>query len=726
MGLKLDTPIQYVKGIGPKLAELLARRQIHRVLDLLEYYPRAFEDRRAARNISSLVAGELVSLRAQIQKVNSFALSSSRRRAYDLVLSDQSGVIHCKFFRLPYKGFFERLKPGQWVRVVGRPSDYRGKLEFNHPDLRDLDSQIGDEADGDDDKIIPIYSEIEALSSAKIRRIIQNLLSLLKEQAEPRPAQQLDPGRGRKSASEPPGLEPTEEPLPLWARQKCNLIERFTAWQLLHEPSLDLAAGGGDLAVAARRRLIFEEFFWLELSHAWRKTLRSLESSLAIHCSPEWLDQLTASLPYELTEHQRRALGEIVQDLARSHPTQRLLQGDVGSGKTVLALLAAALAAKQKLQTALMAPTEILAEQHARNARQLLAPQGIRVELLTGQVKGREREAILARLKQNEIDLLIGTHALIESQVQFHSLALAIIDEQHRFGVDQRNRLKQKGLSPHFLIMTATPIPRTLAMTAYGDLEVSLIKELPRGRQPIQTRVIYDNKRAQALDFIAQQLARGRQAYVVYPLIEESEKIDLKNAVAEYEKLVSHFSQFRLGLLHGRMRAEEKDAVMAEFRRGTLQLLVSTTVIEVGVDVPNANIIMIEHAERFGLSQLHQLRGRVGRGSHKSFCILVMGHAVSEDGHARLKIMEQSNDGFLIAEKDLEIRGPGEFLGHKQSGLTGFKLASLLRDSEILQEARSLAFALIEKDPQLSLPENQQLRRHFEFWQSRARLAFVG
>ena len=333
------------------------------------------------------------------------------------------------------------------------------------------------------------------------------------------------------------------------------------------------------------------------------------------------------------------------------------------------------------------------------------------VGLLTGRTKTSERQALLGKLESGEIQLLIGTHALIEDWVKFKNLALVIVDEQHRFGVQQRGKLKQKSISPHFLVMTATPIPRTLAMTVYGDLEVSVIDEMPPGRSPIQTRAVFENKRPEALKFLGEQILKGRQAYVVYPLVEESEKIDLKNAVEEFEKLKTHFPQFRLGLLHGKMKASEKEQVMDEFRRGEIQILVSTTVIEVGVDVPNANLMMVEHAERFGLSQLHQLRGRVGRGEHKSFCVLIMGNAVSQEARARTRFMEETTDGFKIAEFDLEMRGPGEFLGTRQSGLPGFQMANLVRDVLILQEARKAAFELLEKDPQLLAKENQTLKQ---------------
>ena len=382
----------------------------------------------------------------------------------------------------------------------------------------------------------------------------------------------------------------------------------------------------------------------------------------------------------------------------------------MGSGKTLVCFMAAVYAAESGYQTCLMAPTEILAEQHYKNACKLLEPLGIRISLLVGKTKAAERREVLADLQAGNVDLIIGTHALIENEVQFTNLGLVIIDEQHRFGVEQRGVLKNKGNSPHFLVMTATPIPRTLAMTVYGDLDVSIIDEMPAGRSPIQTRAIFENKRPQALQFMLEQLQKGRQAYFVYPLVEESEKIDLKNAVEEFEKLKVQYPTVKFGLLHGKMKPDEKDQVMTQFRRHEIQVLVSTTVIEVGVDVPNANIMIIEHAERFGLSQLHQLRGRVGRGEYKSFCILIMGYAVSEEGKQRTEMMEKTSDGFKIAEFDLEMRGPGEFMGTRQSGLSGFKMANLVRDMAILQQAREAAFEVLKKDPKLAYQDNKGLR----------------
>lgn len=676
MALQFDTDVQFVKGVGPKLGDLLRKRSIQRVQDLLEYFPRTYEDRRAIRQIQSLVPDQLVSLKAQILKIRSMPMGRSKRRIWEVLLGDPSGRISCKYFRVPYKGYFDRFQPFQEVRVVGKVTQYRGAIEFHHPDIHPIK-----EDEENQNALIPIYTEIEGLTSAKISRLIRSVLD-----------------------------QPIPENLPSWILEKYELMGLSEALHQIHDPPPDQ----GDLFLKfeapSQKRVIFDEFFLIELHLAGKRAGIEKEKSQAIVAEGRLPSALKASLEFELTGAQMRSYDEIVKDLAKSHPMHRLVQGDVGSGKTLVALMAAAYAAEGGLQTALMVPTEILAEQHLANAKKRLEPLGLRVGLLTSQVKGKERQTLIDGLKAGEIHVCIGTHALIQDDVEFKNLGLVIVDEQHRFGVEQRNKLKAKGLSPHFLVMTATPIPRTLAMTVYGDLDVSVIDEMPKGRQPIVTRKTFQGKRPLVMGFIKDHLKQGRQAYIVYPLIEESETMDLKNALEEYEKIKTEFSEYNVGLLHGRMKPAEKDEVMGRFRRNEIHVLVSTTVIEVGVDVPNANIMLIEHAERFGLSQLHQLRGRVGRGEYKSYCVLMLGYALSEEATRRAEIMEQTNDGFKIAEADLEMRGPGEFLGTRQSGLPGFKMANLVRDVRTLQQAREAAFELAERDPGLLKPEHAALK----------------
>jgi ATP-dependent DNA helicase RecG len=682
MGLELNTDVQFIKGVGPKLGGILKSRGAGTVKELLEWFPRTYEDRRAARSISSLEANQVVSFVAHVVAVRSQPLGRTHRKIYDIVVADATGRVSCKYFRVPYKGYFERFEPHQKVRVSGKVSHYRGRIEMHHPDL----NIIGDVGEDETDALIPLYTETEGVSPAKLRKIID---IALREAVAPKPA--------------------LVETLPAWIREKFKLIDRSRALQEIHQPNLEFGSTYLEYRSPAQRRIIFEEFFWLELIMASRRAGYRKEVALELKADPKEIDSFLKTLPFSLTGAQSRVLNEVAEDLKKTSPMHRLVQGDVGSGKTMVAFIAALIAAKSGAQAALMVPTEILAEQHYKNAVKFLSASNLKVALLTGHMTEKEQLAVSEQIKNGEVDLCIGTHALIEDYVEFKKLGLVIVDEQHRFGVEQRMRLK-KGTSPHFLIMTATPIPRTLAMTVYGDLDVSIIDELPPGRSPIVTKKVFPAKRATVLKFMLEQVQKGRQAYIIYPLVEESEKIDLKDAVSEFEKLKSEYPQVAFGLLHGRMRADEKEVVMEEFRKGQIQVLVSTTVIEVGVDVPNANMMIIEHAERFGLSQLHQLRGRVGRGAHKSYCVLIVDYAVSDDGLKRAEVIESSTDGFKIAEADLELRGPGEFLGRRQSGLPGFKMANLVRDLPILKDARNAAFELLQIDPELTKKEHLGIR----------------
>lgn len=705
--LKFDTPIQFIKGVGPKLGDRFKDHGVFTVQDLLEWYPRAYEDRRAARSIASLKPDELVSLRAEVVAIKSFNLGKSRRKVWDLVVRDGSGKIHCKFFRVPYKGYFERFQPLSKVRVIGKVTYYRGQIEFHHPDLQD----DAPETLADDDVVVPIYPETEGVTNRQLRKLIGFVLDELKKNPE--------------------GQAPDR--LPKWLLQKLELPSRFESLEKIHRPPKDATTAFTELKSPYHHRLIFDEFFWLELWLASRKAGMAREPGLPFEPKLDLSDRLKQSLPFALTGAQMRTFQEVVKDLTEHEPPKpmhRLVQGDVGSGKTLVALMSALVAIENGYQVALMVPTEILAEQHFRTAKKLLEPLGVSVGLFTGSIKSAERNQAQMLLERGALQLAVGTHALIEDAVMFQNLGLVVIDEQHRFGVHQRAKLKNKRQgqehTPHFLIMTATPIPRTLAMTVYGDLDVSVIDELPVGRSPIQTRVGYESHRDKMLDFVRAQIAKGRQAYFVYPLVEESEKIDLKNAMTEFETLKMEFPDNQLGLLHGRMKPDEKDAVMRSFRAGDFQILVATTVIEVGVDVPNANVMVIEHAERFGLSQLHQLRGRVGRGEHKSFCMLMLGRAVSEEARTRVQVMEETTDGFVISERDLEIRGPGEFLGTRQSGLPGFKLANIVRDARILQEAREAAFEIFRRDSNLASVEHRPLREELKRAHGITSLAAIG
>jgi ATP-dependent DNA helicase RecG len=683
MGLTFDTHIQYLKGVGPKLGDVLRRRGVATVGALLEWFPRGYEDRRLVRHISSLVADQVVSIEAVILNIHSVNMGKSYRKMYDITVGDSSGRISCKYFRVPYRGYFERFSPQQRVRVAGRVTLYRNRLEFHHPDIQPV---LPDDQSEPSDKLIPLYTDTEGLSPTKLRKLMLVALDELVEKQKAVP-----------------------EVFPLWLREKFSLVTRAEALMKIHQPPAEASEDLLNFRSSAQKRIIFEEFFWLELYMGLQKQDVKREAAPAFTSRGDLARKLEASLPFKLTAAQKKVFVEISNDVKVPHPMHRLVQGDVGSGKTMVALMAACLAKESAFQTALMVPTEILAEQHLSSAQKYLTALGVCVELLTGKMSAKEHREVRERLAAGEIDLLIGTHALIEADVEFKNLGLVIVDEQHRFGVEQRTKLK-KNLSPHFLVMTATPIPRTLAMTVYGDLDVSIIDELPPGRSPIVTRRVFDSKRETVFGFMHEQVIKGRQAYVIYPLVEESEKIDLKDALTEFENLRSKFTDLKFGLLHGKMKSEEKDAIMNEFRAGQIQVLVSTTVIEVGVDVPNANLMIIEHTERFGLSQLHQLRGRVGRGVHKSYCVLMLGYAVSDEAIQRADILVGTTDGFKIAEADLEIRGPGEFLGRRQSGLPGFKMANLVRDLAFLKEARTAAQAVIARDPDLAKPEHQLIK----------------
>lgn len=698
MYASIDTPVQYIKGVGPRLGNYLSRKGLRTIIDLLDYFPRAYEDRRQARDIRSLKDGEIVALKAKVVRVQTINIGV-RRKIYDVSVSDASGIIHCKYFRIPFKGYFEKLQPGQIVNVVGKVILYRGRLEFHHPDIYEYKP----DAESTQDALIPIYVETEGLTSRKLHKLITTAINNLEQSKVTVP-----------------------ETLPQWLRQKYNLVGRFDAYKKIHNPPKDAGSDFSNMTTQYHYRIKFEEFFWMELILSLKQKKYREQNALQIKPQTQLGDKLLAALPFALTNDQKKSIQEIILDLQNPYPMHRLLQGDVGCGKTLVAFMTAVAVIESSYQVAMMVPTEILAEQHYKQALRTLAPLGIEVALLKSDMSVADRRKTLDGLEKGKIQFVVGTQALIQDKVEFKKLAYVIIDEQHRFGVEQRLELKQKGVSPHFLLMTATPIPRSLALTVYGDLDVSIIREKPKDRIPIQTRVVFQNKRDQVLDFMISQLNKGRQAYFIYPLVEESEKIDLKNAVEEFEKLVNLYPDIKFGLLHGKMTSEEKDQVMSEFRAGKLQVLVSTTVIEVGVDVPNANIIIIENAERFGLSQLHQLRGRVGRGSHKSFCILIMGHAVSDESRERVMWLEKTSDGFELSEADLKIRGPGEFMGTRQSGALGFKLANIVTDIEILKAAREAAVELVKIDPQLERVEHRGIHEELEHNQRRLGLITTG
>lgn len=693
-GLTLDQSLQYLKGVGPKISAKLAQLGILTVRDALYYFPRDYINFSEKVKIRDLKEGETVTLIGTIRSVSCFSSPNNKSLAiFKLKLGDETGILHLSRFyagrQFTQRGWQESLlrqfPQGSLVAASGLVKKTKMGLTLNDPEFEVLGSEEEDIRSLKIGKIQPKYALTEGVRADQVRRAIW----------EARPAAAL-----------------IEDPIPPKLIQALDLMDLRVAIQQVHFPD------SSEQMQAARRRLVFDEFFYLQLGlllrrQKYQEQAKSLPRYQAV--TGEFVDRFYQVLPFQLTNSQKQVVNEILQDLAKPMPMNRLVQGDVGSGKTVVAVIALLAAIQGGWQTALMAPTEVLAEQHYRKMTDWFGQLGLPVELLTGSTSAAKRREILRQLETGELPLVVGTHALIQPTVIFNRLGLAIIDEQHRFGVEQRATLQRKGDHPDVLSMTATPIPRTLTLTLHGDLDVSQITELPPGRKPVQTVVSRPTDRAHIYELVRREIVQGRQVYVVLPLIEESEKIDLKSAVEEHQRLQEKiFPQFRVGLLHGRMSSADKDGVIGSFREQELDILVSTTVVEVGVDVPNASVMIIEHAERFGLSQLHQLRGRVGRGAAQSFCIL-MSSSKTEQAMQRLKVLEQSQDGFFISEMDLRFRGPGEVMGTRQSGLPDFALASLMEDQDVLELSRAAAEKVLSSDPQqtkyVSLWEALQ-RRH--------------
>ncbi len=683
-GDPMAIPLQFMKGVGPKLAETLAKKGLSVVEDALYFLPRTYEDRRHPVRIAAAQPGTRVVVLGEVAAAG-VAFFGGRRRGFEMAVTDGSGVVHGRWFHPPGPAFQSRFPKGTRVLISGELARFGGKLTMVHPDVEPADG-AGDPVHFN--RIIPIYSEAEGIPQKSLRRILKSVVDAYADAAK---------------GSIPPAIA-----------GEMGLLPLPEALRAVHFPPE--AADPAALSAArtpAHRTLIMDELFALQLGLALRRRGLALEPAPVLTGDGRLVARLRERLPFTLTRAQERSVREIAADLAAGHPMHRLLQGDVGSGKTLVALLAALTAVESGYQAAMMAPTELLAEQHYLTAHRLLAPLGLEVLLLTGAQGKSERAKVLRRIEQGDTHLVVGTHAVIQDQVAFKRLGVGVVDEQHRFGVAQRATLAKKGERPHLLVMTATPIPRTLAMTVYGDLEVSILDELPPGRSPIQTRVLWPKQRREVLEAIRARIARGEQAYVVHPLVEESEvpeMADLKDATAAAEDLQQALPGVRVGLLHGRMAADEKESVMLAFRDRRLDVLVATTVIEVGIDVPNATLMVIENAERFGLSQLHQLRGRVGRGRKASTCLLVATGRRTEEAARRLAVMEQTTDGFRIAEADLEIRGPGDFLGTRQSGVPDFRVANLFRDQRLLVAAREAAFALVARDPELADPAHRETK----------------
>ena len=675
----LTTDIRYLKGIGPKRVKLFNSLGVHSIEDFLYYFPRRYEDRTKLTDIAKLKIGEYQTIEA---KILGFDESSAFRRRFlnifEVVVEDSSGRLPCVWFNQPYlKQYF---KPGKEVVLYGKIDLHRGCLQMQNAEYEILDSESKDNLNYG--RIVPIYSLVERLSQRMLRRIIKGCLD--------------------------ENLPEFCDILPYNIRQCHHLLNIASSILNMHFPK-DIPT-----QESAYKRILFEEYFLLQLSFGLKRLKADKIRGINHKINEDFLNEFEKGLPFELTSSQMQVIQELKGDMASLKPMHRLLQGDVGSGKTIVALYGCMLAVSNGYQSAFMVPTELLAWQHCHSLRSQVSGlrfsgRAINVALLTSSLNKKEREKIYKDVKSGKVDILVGTHALIEEHLEFKNLSLVVIDEQHKFGVHQRLRLLTKTVNPDCLIMTATPIPRTLAMTIYADLDISTIDELPKGRLPVVTYLVDESRRQWVYDFIKENLQAGRQAYIVYPIIEESKTLDLKAASIMYEDLKKNvFNKYRVGLVHGRLKQKERSNIMQSFKDGKVDILVSTVVIEVGIDVSNASVMVIEHAQRFGLSQLHQLRGRIGRGKYQSHCILIS-DAVTGDAGERLQAMVSLSDGFKIAERDLEIRGPGEFFGVRQHGMPELRV-NPLGNLEVINIAKQEAKRLLEKDPSLSLRQNQGLK----------------
>ena len=670
---EFNQDIQYIKGVGPARVTLLHKLGIYTIEDIITYFPREYEDRGNIKKIEELAIGENASFKAIVAS----RMSESRIRAgmtiYKLIVRDDTGSMLLVWFNQTY--LKNAFKPGEEYVFFGKVGGNFGRKEMQSP----LFDKVGETKNTG--RIIPIYPLTQGITQNVIRGIIENAMKTVKGKIE----------------------EPFSEEF----RQKYQLYEINEAIEKIHFPQ-KLSE-----FEEARKRIAFEELLIMQLGLLQLKKGGDTDRSGISFSSDDGVDELIDSLPYTLTNAQKRVWEEIQNDMNSSRAMNRLVQGDVGSGKTVVAMIAMYKAFKNGYQSAMMAPTAILAKQHYENAIKVLSPFGVRCALLTSEFTKKQKETIKQQLRNHDIDVVIGTHALIVDDVEFNNLGLVITDEQHRFGVRQRGMLSSKGETVDTIVMTATPIPRTLAIILYGDLDISVIDELPPGRQKIDTYAVTKNMEDRVNEFAKKELKDGRQVYVVCPLVEDSEQMDLKSVMARYEYYKEVFKDFHVGILHGKMKPKEKDEIMTAFKNKEIDLIISTTVIEVGVDVPNATMMIIENAERFGLSQLHQLRGRVGRGSNKSYCILKY-EADTKVVKERMSIMQKTNDGFLISEKDLELRGPGDFFGTKQHGIPDFKVANLFTDMRILKQAQIAANEILERDVNLVADENVLLKKKID------------
>lgn len=663
------SPVTVIRGVSETMSKRLARLGVATVADLLYHFPRRYDDFSQLKTINQLTPGEEVTIVGTVWEVNNRRTRGGTPLT-TVTLSDETGMLQATWFNQPYLA--RQIQRARQIVLSGKVDLYLGRLTFQSPAWEPLEKDLIHTG-----RIVPVYPLTEGVGARWMRRTVKHALD-------------------RWAGAVP-------DHVPAYLRHRQGLMDLPVALGQMHFPD------NWDKLAQARQRLAFDEFFLIQLGVLQRRHESRAASAPTLQVDELVVQGFLRSLPFSLTGAQDRALGDILLDLAQPQPMRRLLQGDVGSGKTVVALTAALVAVNNGMQAAIMAPTEVLAEQHYQTVRALLGDTPVRVALLTGRLKSAEREEVRQAIAQGEVDIAVGTHALIQIGVTFPRLALAVVDEQHRFGVMQREALKDRArLDPHVLVMSATPIPRTLALTVYGDLDLSVIDELPAGRQPVDTRYLMPRQRERAYSFIRGQVEKGHQAFIICPLVEESEKTEAKAAVEEHERLQREvFPNLRLGLLHGRMKSQEKESVMTAFRDGELDILVSTSVVEVGIDVPNATVMLVEGANRFGLAQLHQFRGRVGRGEARSYCLLLADDP-SGEAEERLRIVERTHDGFVLAEEDLRLRGPGEFFGTRQSGLPDLRVARM-SDVELLELAREEAIQLFERDPGFEQPDHQLL-----------------
>ncbi len=685
----LDSSVTKLPGIKDAMAKKLANLDVHIIGDFLHLYPRRYDDYRSLKTINKLQYGEDVTIIAQVWETRK-RQSHQKRTIVTSILSDGTATIEATWFNQPW--LVNKLKSGTQIVVSGKVDQYLGRLTFQSPEWEELDKELIHTG-----RMVPIYPLTKGITGKWLRNQVRSTVNYWTQRL--------------------PDYLPPE------SRERLDMFQLDEAIRQIHFPD------DWNKLEAARRRLAFDELLLIQLGvlrqrHAWQA-----QKGRPIPVDLQILNKILSALPFQLTNAQRNALGDVVKDIQQAVPMSRLVQGDVGSGKTVVALISMVLAVLDGGQAAILAPTEILSEQHFKGINQMLDPIGqalgrnFNIKLLTGSTPAAERRDLLQDLARGQIDILVGTHAIIQRNVEINDLRLAVIDEQHRFGVEQRAALREKGFNPHLLVMTATPIPRTLALTLYGDLDLSIIDELPPGRQPIRTQWLLPRERERAYSFIQSQIEKDRQAFIICPLVEESEKTEARAAIEEHKRLQTEvFPKLKLGLLHGRMKADEKDKVMKSFRDQKNQILVSTSVVEVGIDVPNATVMLIEGANRFGLSQLHQFRGRVGRGQHQSYC-LVLADKVTPEAEQRLQVIESTNDGFELAEYDLKMRGPGEFFGTRQSGLPDLKLVKLT-DAKLLDLARQEAQRIFKKDANLEQPQHRLLARQVaNFWKMESDLS---